>query len=414
MLLSPSAVDAATAITTADDFINAHHGLIYEAIIAVHDEGHRADPTTVSHELERRQLAADVGGLAALVALQNATPDVGAAARYASIVAEMAVLRQVIAYAHDMNEAAYELNPRGALRATEHALDLLDRATAADGPRHMRDVLNEWIEDIRARSEGRKPGIPTGFHALDDVTGGLRPGQLVVVAGRTAMGKTAFAGSLALNTAAQGHVTLVCSVEMARIELTDRYMSATSNVSATFIRDGAIASRDWDRIDCAVTDLAGQPLWIDDRPELTVSQIRGAARSIPNLELVIVDYLQLLKTADRDNRATEVSDISGGLKNLARRLGVPIIALAQLNRDTERRTDKRPLLIDLRESGSIENDADLVIGLYRDEYYKPKSKDAGIIEAIILKQRAGPTTTVRLGFDGSHNSVLNLGQQEEF
>lgn len=413
MLLSQAAVDAASAIT-ADDFYKPAHGHIYEAIIAVHDAGHRAEPTTVEVELERRGLIDDIGGRTALIDLQIATPDAGAAARYASIVHDHAVLRHAIAFGHDIIEAGYQLDQPATLRATEAALDLLDRAAALAGPAHMRTVLEEWVEDLAARADGRKPGIPTGFYDLDRATGGLRPGQLIVVAGRTSMGKTAFAGSLVLNAVAAGHTTLVCSIEMARLELTDRYMSAVSRIDATFIRDGAIAVNDWPRINRGVAELAERPLWIDDRAELTVGQIRGAARSIPNLKLIVVDYLQLLKTNDRDNRATEVAEISGGLKNLARRLGVPIVALAQLNRDTERRTDKRPLLIDLRESGSIENDADLVIGLYRDEYYKPKSDDAGIIEAIIMKQRSGPTQTVRLGFDAIHTEVLNLAMQEEF
>lgn len=275
----------------------------------------------------------------------------------------------------------------------------------------MGDLLVEWLGDMNLRAAGDNTAVPTGFHELDKALGGgLHPGQLVIIAGRTSMGKTAVAGSLALNCAHAGRAVLMCSIEMARLELADRWVAATSKVPLSTVRTGDLSLDQWQGIEGAMKTLGAERVWIDDTDELTVSHLRALARSNPEPPaVIIVDYLQLLRPSNKfDNRQEAVAEISSTLKKLARRLGVPIVALAQLNRSAENRQDKRPILTDLRESGSIENDADVVIGLYRDAYYKRNAKDAAdILEAIILKQRSGPLVTVPLQFAAEISAVLN-------
>lgn len=415
-LLSRDARDATIGTLGPDAFYKPAHGHIWAAITTLHDAAEPVDTVTVSEQLTRDGLLEESGGDHALVALQSATPATSNAARYASIVRSRAELRTVIHESTEAVNAAYQLDAVGARRHTDHAADVLDLAVTDHAPRHIDDVLGEWMEEDQRRTAGETTCIPTGFYDLDrTLGGGIRPGQLTVTAGRTSMGKTMFGSQLALHAAKAGIVTLVCSAEMAALELADRWISATSRVNATSVRTGTIAPNDWPRVNTAIGELSCWPLWVDDRDDLTVANIRAAARSLPVLpQLIIVDYIQLLKAPQRhENRQAEVAEISSGLKRLARRLEIPIVALAQLNRAPEARSDKRPQLIDLRESGSIENDADVVIGLYRDEYYHRDTKDPGVLEAIVLKQRSGPRTTVRLHFAGDINAIFNLDNHQE-
>lgn len=274
----------------------------------------------------------------------------------------------------------------------------------------LADTLAEWLDDIETRQQ-QPTSIPTGLHDLDTVIGGLRAGQLVIVCARTSVGKSIFGGTLALNAAQAGHTALICSVEMGRLELAERYVSNVSGINGTVLRDGAIPPNDWDRIADACAELADLPIIIDDRAGLTVPMIRARAKQTADLGVVVVDYMQLLTADDpKTPREQQVARISAALKVLARDLEIPVVALAQLNREVEQRRDKRPVLADLRESGAIENDADVVIGLYRDDYYNPDTKDRGVLEAIVMKQRGGRTCTVRLHFDGEHTAVRNLAR----
>lgn len=418
VLLSRDARDATIGTLAPDAFYKRSHAHIWAAITTLHETAAPVDTVTVAEQLVRDGLLEDAGGDQALVALQSATPATSSAARYAAIVRSRAELRNVIYEATEAVNAAYQLDTTSARRHTETAADILDIAITDHAPRHIDDVLADWIEEDQRRTAGDITCIPTGFYDLDRILGGgLRPGQLCVAAGRTSMGKSAFGGQLALHAAKAGLVTLVCSAEMAALELADRWISATSRVNATSVRTGTITPKDWPRVHGAIGELSCWPLWIDDRDDLTVANIRAAARSLPTMpQLLVVDYIQLLKGTGalrNDNRQAEVAEISSGLKRLARRLEIPIVALAQLNRAPEARSDKRPQLVDLRESGSIENDADVVIGLYRDEYYHRDTKDPGVLEAIVLKQRSGPRTTVRLHFAGEINAIFNLDNHQQ-
>lgn len=326
-----------------------------------------------------------------------------------------ATLRDLITFADTVTRDAYALPDtlHGLRHRVETVLERLDRSsTDQGGAIPLTTVLDRWLGDMNQRATGDRSAVPTGFGALDQALGGgLHPGQLVVIAGRTSMGKTAVAGGIALNTAALGHHVLMCSMEMGELELADRWVAATAKVPLATVRTGDLNFEDWARIERATERLRTRPIWVDDNDEITVSYLRGLARSTPELPaVIIVDYLQLLRPSTRfDNRQEAVADISSSLKKLARRLQIPIVALAQLNRSAENRQDKRPMLTDLRESGSIENDADVVIGLYRDRYYNRPAKgdDADVLEAIIMKQRSGPLTTIKLEFAAEISAVLN-------
>lgn len=414
LLFSRDVRDVVTSNLKADAFYKPAHADVYEAIVKLHDDGQPVDPTTVAEQLRRTGQLEQVGGQGALVGFQAVTPAVASGPRYAAIVQDHKTLREVIGLTADLSEDAYALpdDLTGLRMRTEQMLELLDRHTTRSGACQFAELLDAWVDDMNQRASGDQGAITTGFGALDKALGGgFHPGQLIVVAGRTSMGKTAVAGAFALNAARADHTVLVCSIEMAALELADRWVSATSKVPLATIRTGDLQLDEWQAIEQAMKRLAPRPIWVDDHDEISVSYVRGLARSLPQPpSLIIVDYLQLLRPAKRfDNRQEAVADISSTLKKLARRLQVPIVALAQLNRSAENRQDKRPQLTDLRESGSIENDADVVIGLYRDRYYNrpAKNDDADPLEAIIMKQRSGPLATVTLEFAADISAVLN-------
>ncbi|ROR35171.1 replicative DNA helicase [Inmirania thermothiophila] len=405
-----------------DDFYRREHRLVYEAIQALAEAGEPFDAVTVSDRLRERGELEAVGGLAYLAALVEGTPTAANVRAYAQIVRDRSVLRQLIHVGTRIADAGF--NPEG--RDTRELLDYAERLVfeiAEQGSRiqagftPLKDLLTAAVERIeRLYEEGSAiTGVATGFADFDELTSGLQPSDLVVVAGRPSMGKTTFALNIAEHVAIKGgRPVAVFSMEMPGEQLALRLMSSLGRVNQQRVRTGRLEDEDWPRITSAVTLLAQAPIYIDDTPALSPTELRARARRLQRqfdggLGLVVVDYLQLMQVpGGSENRATEISEISRSLKALAKELHVPVIALSQLNRNLEQRPNKRPVMSDLRESGSIEQDADLVVFIYRDEVYNPESPDKGTAEIIVAKQRNGPTGTVRLTFLGQYTRFENF------
>jgi replicative DNA helicase len=408
MLLSRDAIAVAVETVGPSDFYRPAHAHLFEAIVTLYGAGEPVDPTTVAEALRRAGVLEALGGKQAVLRIQVATPAASNAGFYARIVADHALLRRLVAVGAEIAELGYTV--------PEDVTEVLDRAESlvfevanrrqTTSLRGLHSALQESLDHLEALvdREGRTTGVPTGFCDLDELLLGWQPSNLVVVAARPGQGKTAFA----LGTATHAAVTLArpvvfFSLEMGCLELTQRILSAEAGVNSRRLRTGRIPEADWSKISTALARLAEAPLFIDDNPHLTVMDMRAKCRRLKaahgDLGLVVVDYLQLMSTPRRaENRQVEVAELSRGLKVLARDLDVPVLALSQLNRSLEYRADKRPMLADLRESGALEQDADVVAFIYRDDAYHPDSADRGTAEVIIAKHRNGPTGKVRLAF----------------
>lgn len=411
LLLSRDAVAAAAeVIPGADVFYRPAHAHIYEAVTVLTTKGEVADPITVADELRRRDLLDTAGGTAALVDLQADAPGTANAAHYARIVRDHALLRRLIGAAGTISETAFGV-PEDVRKVVDEAESLVFDIARHEGEGSMAR-LTELLGDTLTRIEelhdrgSEISGTPTGYHDLDEMTAGLQPGALVVVGARPAMGKTALALGMASNAALRGdHSILLFSLEMSKVELVQRILCADARVDSTKIRNGRLSDPDWNAIAASMGRLGDAKIWIDDNPNVSIMEIRSKARrlrsEIGTLGMVVVDYIQLMTGRNTaESRQVEVAEISRGLKLLARELECPVVALAQLNRSLEQRADKRPMLSDLRESGSLEQDADVVMFLYRDEVYEPTPENAGLAEIIVAKQRNGPTGVAHLSFLG--------------
>jgi len=394
-----------------DDFYKPAHQHIFDVACAVSQSGGPADTITVADELQRLGLLESVGGVETLHRLQNATPAISNASHYAKIVADAAMLRRLILVAGDISELAYS-GPDNVDMALDEAetrvFKVADRRvsdTYAEIGELMKGAI-ERIEENYARGD-TITGTPTGYADLDELLSGLQPSTLNIIGARPAMGKTAMGLGIATNVAKlTNKPVLVFSLEMGHIELTQRILSSEAEVDSTKIRNGRLSESDWAKVGRAIGRLE-VPLFLDDNPRVTVMEIRAKARRLKmqrgDLGLVLIDYLQLMSGGgNAENRQLEVSEISRNLKILARELEVPIIALSQLSRNLEQRADKKPMLSDLRESGSLEQDADVVMFLYRDEVYNKESPDRGAADLIIAKHRAGPIGEIRLAFRGHY------------
>jgi replicative DNA helicase len=422
MLLSRDAIAAASEIgLKPDDFYKPAHGHIYDAITALNVSGEPADPVSVADALRRAGLLDMIGGQSMLVGLQATTPATTSAARYAKIVEEHALLRRMISVAGEIVEGAYSL--------PEDVTKLVDEAEAkvfSVAERRMTDTMGELgdlldktldnLEKLFERGEAIT-GVTTGYLDLDKVLAGLQPSTLVVVGARPAMGKTSFALGMATAAALKAErPVLVFSLEMSQLEMSQRILCSEALVDATRVRTGRLTKSDWSKVHNAVGRLATAPIYIDDNAMTTIMDIRAKSRRlkarIGDLGLVIVDYIQLMSgRSSAENRQVEVAEISRNLKILARELNCPVVALAQLNRQLEQRADKRPMLSDLRESGSLEQDADVVMFLYRDEVYNPEDMGSrGLAEVHIAKHRSGPTATVRLAWRDQYTKFDDLGR----
>jgi replicative DNA helicase len=420
MLLSRDAIAAAMETCRAEDFYKPAHGHIFEAINVLYNQGEPADPVTVADELSRAGLLDAVGGLPALVAIQADTPATTNAARYARIVEEHALLRRLIAVSGEIAEMGYSV-PEDVTAALDHAETLVFAVAerrVTDSLKHLNELLSasmDRLEQLFDRGQSIT-GVPTGYIDLDERLSGLQPNALIIVGARPAVGKTAFALGMAAHAAVEAQVpTLVFSLEMGAEEITNRLLVSEARVDAGRMRNGRLTEPDWPKISDAIARLGDAPLYIDDNPNTTVMDIRAKARRLKaregGLGLIIIDYLQLMSGGPgAESRQLEVSAISRGLKILARELQVPVVALSQLSRQLEARTDKRPTLADLRESGSLEQDADVVLFLYRDELYHPDSADRGVAEVHVAKHRNGPTGKVSLSFLEQYTKFVNMAR----
>jgi replicative DNA helicase len=419
MLLSRDAITSAVERCKAADFYRPAHGHIFEAICSLYAQGEPADPVTVADELRRADLLEAAGGLGELIALQANTPAIANAARYARIVEEHALLRRLIAVASEIAEMGYSMpeNVVATLDQAEAMVFQVAEHRVTDSLKPLRELLAASLDHLEALYERGDTitGVPTGYIDLDERLSGLQASALVIVGARPSMGKTSFALGLAAYAAIEKQLpVLFFSLEMNHLELTQRLLCAEARVDSSRVRNGRLHESDWPKIVHAIGKLGEAPLFIDDNPNLTVMEIRAKARRLKSREglgLIVVDYLQLMSGRDAaENRQVEVSEISRGLKILARELSVPVVALSQLSRNLEARADKRPVLADLRESGSLEQDADVVLFIYRDEVYNKDSQDKGTAEIIIAKHRNGPTGVSQLAFLDHYTRFANMAR----
>ena len=419
MLLSRDAIASAVEACSADDFYKPAHGHIFEAITSLYGQGEPADPVTVADELRRADLLEAIGGVAILSSLQANTPATSNAGRYARIVEEHALLRRLIGVAGEIAEMGYSV-PEDVAQVVDEAESLVFRVAqrrVADTLKPIKDLLEESLDRLEALFDRGESitGVPSGYLDLDEQLAGLQPSNLVIIGARPAMGKTSFALGMAANAAMEAQVpVLFFSLEMSHSEISQRLLCAEARVDATRMRNGRLHESDWPKITHAIGRLAEAPIYIDDNPNVTVMDIRAKARRMKSrdgLGLVVIDYLQLMTgRAKAENRQVEVSEISRSLKILARELEVPVVALSQLSRNLEMRADKRPVLADLRESGSLEQDADVVMFIYRDEIYDPESSDRGTAEIIVAKHRNGPTGKTQLAFLDHYTRFANMAR----
>jgi len=423
MLLSRDAITAAVEVgVEAADFYKPAHTHLFEAVLSLYGQGEPVDPVTVAEELRRADLLDSLGGRTTLLRLQAATPASANATHYAKIVNELALLRRLIGVAGDIAEMGYD--------DSQDVVETLDRAESlvfevaerrvSESMVRVSDALQSTLDQLEALydSTGDITGVPTGYTDLDHLLLGLQPSNLVVVAARPGAGKTSLALGAAANVAMQARrPVLFFSMEMGTLELTKRLLAGEAHVDARRLQTGNIPEADWTRLSHAVGRLAEAPLFIDDNPHCTVMEMRAKARRTKarhgDLGLVVVDYLQLMTPMAKraENRQVEVAEISRGLKILARELDCPVMALSQLNRQLEYRADKRPMLADLRESGSLEQDSDVVVFIYRDDIYNPDSDQRGTAEIIVAKHRNGPTGTTRLAFVDRLTKFANMAAE---
>ncbi|HGW2926867.1 TPA: replicative DNA helicase [Streptococcus pyogenes] len=429
IFISPDKLIAVREFISPDDFYKYAHKIIFRAMITLSDRNDAIDATTIRTILDDQDDLQSIGGLSYIVELVNSVPTSANAEYYAKIVAEKAMLRDIIARLTESVNLAYDeiLKPEEVIAGVERALIELNEHSNRSGFRKISDVLKVNYEALEARSKqtSNVTGLPTGFRELDKITTGLHPDQLVILAARPAVGKTAFVLNIAQNVGTKQKKTVaIFSLEMGAESLVDRMLAAEGMVDSHSLRTGQLTDQDWKNVTIAQGALAEAPIYIDDTPGIKITEIRARSRKLSQevdggLGLIVIDYLQLITGTKPENRQQEVSDISRQLKILAKELKVPVIALSQLSRGVEQRQDKRPVLSDIRESGSIEQDADIVAFLYRDDYYRKEGDDAeeavedNTIEVILEKNRAGARGTVKLMFQKEYNKFSSIAQFEE-
>ncbi|MBA3902484.1 MAG: replicative DNA helicase [Rhodocyclaceae bacterium] len=423
LMLDNTAWDRIADQVNAADFYRDDHRRIFRHIARLIEAGRPADVVTVFESLDKAAEAEQAGGMAYLGEIANSTPSAANIKRYAEIVRERAILRKLVSVGDEI--AASALNPQG-----REANQILDEAEArvfeikdagsrtSEGFTPIQPLLGKVVDRIQELYDRDHPsditGIPTGFHDLDHKTSGLQPGDMVIVAGRPSMGKTAFALNMAEHVALEaGLPVAIFSMEMPGTQLAMRFLSSVGKLDAHRVRTGKLNDDEWQRMTYALGKLHEAPIHIDETPALNATELRARARRLyrqcGKLGLIVIDYLQLMSAVGQgENRATEISEISRSVKALAKELHVPVVALSQLSRNVEQRPNKRPVMSDLRESGAIEQDADVILFIYRDEVYNPDSPDKGSAEVIIGKQRNGPIGTVKMTFLGEYTRFENF------
>ncbi len=422
MMLSAPAIEAVSEIMDGGDFYRESHAKIYRAILELYQHGQPVDAITVADKLDELGQLDDVGGKERIHEIASLVPATSNARHYAKIVSEMGTLRGLTLVGEQIQRLGWDRpgeTPELVDRAEQMVFDLAQHRIRGSFD-HIEVVVRESFEQITKMYEsgGEMTGTPTGFRDVDAMTSGLQPGNLVIVAGRPSMGKSAFAIGMAANLAMRrGIPVAVFTLEMSKLEVAQRLMCAEASVELQRLRTGRLSADDWPRLVKACDALTKAPIYIDDTRMTTMLEIRSKARRLkarePKLGLIIVDYLQLLGGGSIEHRVQEVSQISRSLKMVAGDLEVPVVALSQLSRAVDSRTDKRPLLSDLRESGAIEQDADLVMFLYRDEYYNEDSEDKGLAEVILAKHRNGPVGSEKLAFLSRYAKFSDLAPRHD-
>lgn len=429
LMLDNETWDKIADIITDDDFYRHDHRLIYHHICKLIEHNKPADVVTVAESLENSAELQNVGGLAYIGAVVQGTPSAANIRRYAEIIRERSIMRNLAQVGTQISDSAY--NPAG-----RSAANLLDEAEskvfeiAEDGARgkegfiDIQPLLKQVVERIEVLYNQDNPndvtGIASGFHDLDQKTSGFQPGDLIIVAGRPSMGKTALSLNMAEHVALEVNKPVaVFSMEMGGAQLAMRMLGSVGRLDQHKVRTGRLADDDWPKLTHALGRLNDAPIYIDETAALNALELRARARRLfrqhGELGLIVIDYLQLMSsTSQGENRATEISEISRALKGLAKELKVPVIALSQLNRSLEQRPNKRPVMSDLRESGAIEQDADVILFIYRDEVYNPDTADKGMAELIIGKQRNGPIGTVELTFLGEYTRFESFARTEYY
>lgn len=411
---------------SATDFYRPDHRLIFEALHALSEKDRPRDAITVSEYLESRAELPDAGGLAYLSTLVKDTPSAANITTYADIVRERALLRELIEVGNDIAASAFHTEGRAATELVDEAekrvFEIADKGSHGKaGFRQIKDICGPMIDrlDDLHRAGAEITGLSTGYKEFDKKTQGLQKGDLIILAGRPSMGKTTLALNVAENAAfnpMDPKPVAVFSMEMSTEQLALRFVSSLGQVSQGHLRNGRFTDDDWPRINSAIQQMSQAPVFIDDTPALTPTQVRARARRLKrqhDIGLIVLDYLQLMSTGGAENRATEISEISRSLKALARELDVPVIVLSQLNRSVEQRPDKRPVMSDLRESGAIEQDADLIVFIYRDEVYNDESPKKGQADIIIAKHRNGEIGDFSLTFRGQFSRFENYAPEFE-
>ncbi len=421
MLMDRDAIIAASEIITADDFYQNQYGVMFDAMVELFNEGKPVDLVTLQNRLKEKDVPPEVSSLEFVREIVIAVPTSANIKSYANIVREKAMLRRLIRVNEEIANTCYSGKERleDILSYTEKAIfDLLQNRTGSDFVPIKQVALNV-LERIEAasKSEGSVTGIPTGFIDLDYKTSGMQPSDLVLLAARPSMGKTAFVLNLVDYVAVRkGMPCMIFSLEMSKEQLVNRMLSMESNVDSQKLRTGSLTDADWDAVVEGIGIIGNSKLLIDDTPGISITELRSKCRKIKleyGLSMVIVDYLQLMSGSGRsgDNRQQEISEISRSLKALAREIQAPVVALSQLSRACESRQDHRPMLSDLRESGAIEQDADVVMFLYRDDYYNKDTDRPNVAEVIIAKQRNGPIGTVELLWRPEFTKFVNMAKQ---
>ncbi|TMC89972.1 MAG: replicative DNA helicase [Chloroflexi bacterium] len=420
IIIDPEAIVQVADFLHSDDFYRDAHRTIYEVILQLYEQREPADFITISDELERRNKLEEVGGASYITSLINQVPTSGNVEYYGRIVERTSILRRLIHAAGQIAAIAYEEGD------ADVALDRAEQLIFSISQRHartdfslLRDILSEYMNKLDQLHERRGTivGVPTGFTDLDRLTGGLQRSDLIILAARPAIGKTSLALSLAHNsTVKYQHSVAIFSLEMSKEQLVQRLLSMDAGVDQQRLRTGWIEDDEWDRIIYAMGTLSEANIWIDDTPGITTVEMRSKARRLQaehGIDLIIVDYLQLMQSVlgsgkRNENRVQEISEVSRNLKALARELNLPVLALAQLSRAVETRQSKVPQLSDLRESGSLEQDADIVMFIYRDDIYNPESERKNIADIIVAKHRNGPVGEVSLYFQASQTRFRDL------
>ncbi|UCD15296.1 MAG: replicative DNA helicase [Candidatus Omnitrophota bacterium] len=423
MLISEDIIPEILEIISEDSFYKEEHKVIFSSIISLFDARRKVDILTVSEDLTKKKELERIGGVTYLTNLADFVPSSANATHYARIVKEKGIMRFLINSANKISSLVYkgEDDVNNMLDKAEKLIFDISEKRAEGGYVHIKDIIKDGIELIESlyHKKSHITGIPTGFRDFDIKTAGLQKGDLVIAAGRPSMGKSAFVTSIAEHVAVEEkNPVAIFSLEMSKEQLMQRFLCSQAKVDIHKLRTGFLAPSEWPILTSAAGRLSEAPIYIDDTPAINVFELRAKARRLKahyNIQLIIVDYLQLIRgTRRQDSRQQEISDISQSLKALAKELNVPVVAISQLSRAVESRVDHRPQLSDLRESGAIEQDADLVVLLLREEYYNPTAENKGVAEIIIAKQRNGPVGSMTLGFMKEFMKFITLarGRQE--